>query len=150
MELPQITWYAKLTSEENFKQTDLVYAGAITPNNYLTVDIQLWNNRWGESDVETLSDFNILMYFQDVEDSALLENCSIFYNGAEVDIEIENKKALVKFAKAPILSGKANDGSSLNEDNSGNFISLQFIFTTSSQRLKENDLKHLILEIVPI
>ena len=68
MNLPQITWYAKLTSEENFKQTDLVYAGAITPNNYLTVDIQLWNNRWGESDVETLSDFNILMYFQDVED----------------------------------------------------------------------------------
>ena len=46
MDEPKITWYAKLSSDVEFNQTNEIYAGTYTSDNEIKVNIQMWNNRW--------------------------------------------------------------------------------------------------------
>lgn len=146
MAAPKITWYAKMKDDLKFSQQKTIYAGTCTCNDSITVNIQVWNNRYGLTEVDMLKNFNFVMYFKDLEDSALLENCSIYYKEEKISLNIENKKIIFNLNKD--ISGKENDGSSTNQNNVGNFIAFDFVFENTSQRIKENDLKQLVLEIV--
>ena len=147
MESPKIEWYSKTGSDEKFAQDNDIYAGTYTKGHPISVDMQLWNNRWGTEDVEPLEDFYINMYFKDKEDVSLFEFCTVVFNGGDIlGMERTEDKMTLVFPKAVTISGKKNDGTSKNSSN--NFISLQFIFQAGEAELKEHDLKSLYLEII--
>lgn len=146
MESPKITWYAKLKDETTFQSTNDIYAGTCIYDDSITVNIQIWNNRYGLTEVEMLKNFNFVMYFMNLEDSALLKNCEIYHKGKKLVTTIENNKVI--FDPQKNISGKINNGSSTDKNNAGNFIALDFVFKNDNQTIKENDLKQLIFEIV--
>ena len=149
-EAPKISWYSKLSTDAKFAETEELYAGTHRPNKEIRVNIQLWNNRWGKTDVQDLTNFLIIMYFHDAEDAALLENCIIEYKNKEVTKQIENNTATLLFDSEIAISGKANDGNSSTEATQQNYISFDFVFSATDKRLKEDDLKSLFFEIVEI
>lgn len=150
MKTPRISWYAKMDYGDIFQPKSSIYAGTYLIGETIDINIQLWNNRYGETDVESLTNFNLLMYFKDFEDSSLLDSCSIYLDNTLLPMNIDNGKAVINFANSVSISGKANDGSSTNINNRENFISLTVSFTNDNQTLKEHDLKQLVLEIVPL
>lgn len=150
MDKPKITWYAKLAKEDKFNGGDNLFVGSNTPNNDLEINVQLWNNRWGETAVEDLEDFQIVMFFADYEDSALLPCLSAKYNNQQIDVEVDTvaKRAMLMFPITMALSGEANNGSSTDNTCLKNFLPFTIMFKhPGGKHLKENDLKSLRLEI---
>lgn len=147
MASPKISWYAKLLSDERYSVDHRFYAGKYTDNDQIVVDIQLWNNRWGSTTVNDLKDYDICFFFDRVEDSALLDMCTIVYNNANtVSFNVSGRKAILQMDDKPVLKGTKNNGSSA--DNPNNFMQLRFIFDASGERLKDNDLKSLYFEVL--
>ena len=151
MKEPKITWYARLDKEEEYTQTDSIYAGSYTHDiDFLSVQMQIWNNRWGTKDVKALSNFNIYIYFENEEDYSLLQYCTVVLNDSDIlSINKTNKIGVLTLPDNIEISGIANDGT--EDKNPNNFISLEFRFKTPKEiKLKENDLKSLYLEIMPL
>lgn len=147
MASPKISWYAKLLSDERYSVEPRFYAGKYTDNNQIVVDIQLWNNRWGSTTVDDLKDYDICFFFDRVEDSSLLDMCTVVYNNASnVSFSVSGRKAILQMDNKPVLKGTKNNGSSA--DNPSNFMQLRFIFDASGERLKDNDLKSLYFEVL--
>lgn len=147
MEKPIITWYSRL-GEDTYAAQSEIYAGTYTKESNINVDIQIWNNRWGTEDVEPLENFSLNIYFDTLEDSALLQCCKVALGGTdELSLIISGQKATVSFPEAIVLSGVQNDGTSANSQD--NYIYLKFTFSAPNYQLKENDLKSLHFEIVP-
>lgn len=150
MDNPKITWYAKLAEESKFNGGDTLFVGSNTPDNTLEVDVQLWNNRWGETAVEDLKDFRIIAYFADYEDSILLPYLSVKYNSQKIGFEVDSiaKRGMMIFPTTITLSGAANNGSSTDKTCLKNFLAFTISFEhPEGAHLKENDLKSLRLEI---
>ncbi len=150
MDKPNISWFAKLSKEEKFSGGSELLVGSNTPDGTLEVDVQLWNNRWGESAVEELKDFQIVAYFADYEDSALLSCLSAKYNNQNINVTVDQvaKRAMLIFPMALSLSGEANNGSSTDNTCLKNFLPFTIVFKhPNGGHLKENDLKSLRLEI---
>jgi len=150
MDKPKISWYAKLAKEDKFNGGDNLFVGSNTPDSTLEVNVQLWNNRWGETAVESLEDFRIVAYFADYEDSVLLSCLSATYNNQEIGIEVDQvaRRAMLIFPVTLALSGNANNGSSTDDTCLKNFLAFTIMFEHPSDgHLKENDLKSLRLEI---
>ena len=147
MEQPNITWYAKLDKEEQFEATTDFYAGTYTPSHKISVDIQVWNNRFGLKDVETLSNFYILAYFENIEDSALFDYCTVALNNSIIlDLKKSGKKVILDLPDTISLSGTKNDGKL--QGNESHYLNLEFVFDAEGEKLKENDLKSLFFQIV--
>ena len=147
MNKPIITWYAKIGDEAYSAQKEF-YAGTHTKEEKISVDIQIWNNRWGTEDVEPLSDFVLNLYFDSLEDSALLPCCKVILGGTdELPLIVSGQKASVSFPDEMVISGVKNDGTSVNSK--ANYIALTLEFSAPEYRLKENDLKSLYFEIIP-
>lgn len=150
MEKPKITWYAKLAKEEKYNSGTELFVGQNTPDRPLEINVQLWNNRWGETAVEELKDFQVIAYFADYEDAALLPCLSAKYNKQAIDISVDPvaRRAMLLFPITLSLSGKANNGSSIDNSCLENFLSFTIVFKhPNGGHLKENDLKSLRLEI---
>jgi hypothetical protein len=148
MNKPYITWYSRIGDDTYAAQSE-IYAGTYTKKENIRVDIQIWNNRWGTEDVESLNSFALNMYFDSLEDSALLQCCKVILGGTdELPLIITGQKATVSFPDAIMLSGVKNNGASANSQE--NYISLTFEFSASEYRLKENDLKSLYFEIISL
>ena len=81
---PIITWYAKLDNDTEFNKTNEIYAGSYTKENSINVNMQIWNNRWGTEDVQSLNNFNINIYFDKEEDFILLDYCTVVLNKTEI------------------------------------------------------------------
>lgn len=146
MNSPIITWYSKI-GDATYEAQSEIYAGTYTKEEKISVDIQIWNNRWGVEDTESLEDFILNIYFDNLEDSALLQCCKIILGGTdELSLMISNQKATISFPDTVTLSGVKNDGTSANSKE--NYISLTFEFDAPGYQLKENDLKSLYFEIV--
>lgn len=90
MDEPKITWYAKLSSDVEFNQTNEIYAGTYTSDNEIKVNIQMWNNRWGTVDVNSLTNFLINIYFDYIEDNSLFDYCSVVLNNSDI-LNIKNQ-----------------------------------------------------------
>lgn len=147
MASPKISWYAKLLSDERYSVEPRFYAGRYTDNNQIVVDIQLWNNRWGSTTVDDLKDYDICFFFDRVEDSSLLDMCTVVYdNASTVSFSVSGRKAILQMDNKPVLKGTKNNGSSA--DNPNNFMQLRFIFDANGERLKDNDLKSLYFEVL--
>lgn len=150
MDKPQITWYAKLAEEEKFNGGDSLFVGSNTPGTKLEIEVQLWNNRWGTEAVEDLKDFQIAMYFADYEDASLLPCLSVKYDHQLVEVRMDDvaKRATIVFPADLILSGAANNGSSIDKTCLENFVPFTIVFQPPDKaHLKESDLKSLRLEI---
>jgi hypothetical protein len=147
MHKPRISWFSRIGDDAYVAQKEL-YAGTYTKEEKVSVDIQIWNNRWGTEDVADLEDFALNIYFDSLEDSSLLQCCKIILGGQdELSLIISGQKATVSFPDTIELSGVKNDGA---VSNVANFITLTFEFSASEYRLKENDLKSLYFEIVSL
>lgn len=147
MNSPKISWYSKLLTDERYSVNPNFYAGKYSDEDPIVVDIQLWNNRWGIETVEDLDDYDICFFFDRLEDSVLLNYCTVVYNESTViPFNVSGQKAILEFNTKPVLSGKKNNGSSA--DNPNNFLQLRFMFSAVQQRLKDNDLKSLYFEVL--
>ena len=139
---PVIQWFVK--EEDAYVPRQEYYTGTYTQEEQVKTDMRIWNNRWGTKDVEDLENATLKFYFDTLEDSSLMDFCSIVVGGySHIKPEVVNQKGYIHFNKD--LSGKANDGSAENEDN---YIDISFRFDAGSQRLKNNDLKNLYFEII--
>ena len=146
MNSSNITWYAKI-GDATYEAQQEIYAGTYTKEEKISVDIQIWNNRWGTEDIESLKDFALNIYFDSLEDSALLQCCKVLLGGTDdLSLIIAGQKATVSFPSTVTLDGVKNDGTSANSK--ANYISLTFEFDAPGYSLKENDLKSLYFEIV--
>jgi hypothetical protein len=97
--------------------------------------------------VDDLNDYDICFFFDRVEDSALLDMCTVVYNNTStVSFTVSGRKAILQLENKPVLKGTKNNGSSA--DNPDNFMQLRFIFDASGERLKDNDLKSLYFEVL--
>lgn len=144
---PKISWYAKLLSDERYSVNPSFYAGRYSDEEPIVVDVQLWNNRWGTEDVENLTDYDICFFFDRIEDSILLNYCTVIYNGnIAVPFNVSGHKAILEFSVKPVILGTKNNGSSA--DNPGHFVQLRFLFSATQERLKDNDLKSLYFEVL--
>jgi len=147
MASPKISWYAKKITDSKYSVDSRFYAGKYTDNSQIIVDIQLWNNRWGSETVNDLTNYDICFFFDRIEDSALLNMCSVIYdNATSIPFNVTGNKAILQFTDKPILKGTKNNGSSA--DNPSNYLQLRFIFSASGERLKDNDLKSLYFEVL--
>lgn len=148
MHLPLITYSAKISSDDNFIDGEEIYGGTYTKINPVSVDVRIWNNKYGEADVDDLKDFSINLFFADLEDSVLLKYLKIVYNNIqELPVEIRDNVAIVTFFNSVKLSGKANDGKDTDTEN---YINLRITFdaTQDNIQLKTRDVKSLLIEIV--
>ena len=147
MSKAQISWYVKCLSDERYSVDDNFYAGKYTDEDPIVVDIQLWNNRWGTENVEDLTDYDICFFFDCVEDSVLLNYCTIIYNDSNiVPFYVTGHKAVLSMDTKPVLSGLKNNGSSA--DNPNHFLQLRLIFQADNEKLKSNDIKSLYFEVL--
>lgn len=145
--MSNITWLIKENSEY-IPQKDY-NAGIYSKEEKLKIEMQVWNNRFGITDSDNLVNPVLNFYFDSLEDSVLLEFCKIVIDDFdEVSLIIKDQKASARIMKT--LSGKANDGNSKDSANRNNFVNIRFEFDTGKYNLKENDLKNLFFEIVPM
>lgn len=144
MEESIITWYVK--EDDIFTSKDEFNAGAYSNKKPISVDLQVWNNRWGVNDVEDIESPVLTIYFDSYEDASLLKFCKVYINkGEELPMIIRDNQAHASISR--VLSGKQNDGEEGKESNKKNYIDIHIEFDAGDSRLKENDLKKLFFEI---
>ena len=146
MDSAKIQWF--VGAEGNFSVKSSHHAGTLTPNNSISIDLQIWNNRWGVADVENLINPVVTFYFDKLEDSAVLQYCQLILNNNEnVSLTIAGNKAMA--AIPCTLSGVANNG--VATASRANYLGLQFkIVLPSESRIKHNDLKNLYFSVSPL
>lgn len=148
MNEPIISYSAKLSKYQNYRDVDELFAGTYTSYNPIEIDLRIWNNRFGTSDVEDLENFVINLFFDKYEDNSLLNFVKINYNDIEeVPITVSNGVATATFLNNVVISGKSNSGSDVNTDN---YINLKILFDVDDPEvnLKDNDFKSLYVEVV--
>jgi len=143
-----LSWYTKLENESNYAPTQEKFIGTYTALTPLKVNIQLWNNRYGEEDADDLKNFSLRLGFRSFEDSALLDKAQLMLaSGQILPGQITGDKKIFILPNNVIISGRKNNGEvNENEDNFISFV-LEFNLDTKIQ-LKENDLKDMYLEVV--
>lgn len=146
--LPIITYSAKITSSSSYIDGEEIYGGTYTPNNAISIDVRIWNNKFGIADVDSLKNFSLNFYFGDYEDSALLKYLKIVYNGnVELPVEVRDNVATVTFFNDVEIKGTANNG---EDTDTNNYLDVTVVFDPGSDniKLKEQDVKSLFVEIV--
>jgi hypothetical protein len=147
--MEKITYSAKLSDLNNYKDTEDIYGGTYTNGKPISIDIQIWNNKYGTVDVEDLENFVLNLYFDKYEDNSLLQFITLSRNNVEeVPIDVMNGVATATFYNNVVLKGTANNGDP--ETNVDNYIDLTLTFNVNNSDivLKSQDLKNLFLEVV--
>lgn len=147
--MEKITYSAKLSDLNNYKDTEDIYGGTYTNGKPISIDIQIWNNKYGTVDVEDLENFVLNLYFDKYEDNSLLQFITLSRNNVEeVPIDIMNGVATATFYNNVVLKGTANNGDP--ETNVDNYIDLTLTFNVNNSDivLKSQDLKNLFLEVI--
>ncbi len=149
MHLPVITYSAKISSDEKYNDREEIYGGTYTRNNPVSIDLRIWNNKYGLAEVSALENFAINFYFGDFEDSSLLKYLTVVYNETqELPLEIKDNVACATFFDSVSLSGAPNNG---NDSDRDNYIDLKITFNTNDDiQLKSQDIKTLFTEIVTL
>ena len=150
MTLPVITYSAKVSSATAYSDQDEIYGGTYTKETPISVDIRIWNNKFGLAEVQDLENFALNFYFSDIEDSVLLKYLNVEYNNEEkMLLEVKDGVATATFFKNIILKGTPNNG---NDTDTDNYIDLKVTFdaTKDNIQLKSNDIKSLFIEIVTL
>lgn len=141
MKTPIISWYIK--DNDDYIQDDEFYYGSVNPGLGVSLTIQVWNNRYGQSEVQSISNARLAIYFENAEDSILLNYCTVRINEEIVSgIQKELNRLTVPLGT---LSGEANSGLD-NSNNKLNFKNVDIIFSDLPQNLKSG-LKSMYLDI---
>jgi hypothetical protein len=138
---PIISWFIK--EQDSYVQEDEYYLGSFNKDSEINVFVQVWNNRYGSKDVDSIDDARLAIYFDTLEDSSLLQYCTISVNDTYYSApEIELQRAIFSIGK---LSGNYNDGTDqvINQDN---FKNIKLKFSNFPGNLK-NGLKNMYLDI---
>lgn len=141
---PKISWFVVNNNEE--KASNEYYAGTYYNNSPIKITLQAWNNRGGISDVEDVREGNLLLFFDNIEDSTLFNFCNVYIDGQKATPVVNNDKLVIKLPK--VLSGKSNDGDSSKAENRNNYLLIEFEFDATGTKLKTEDIKNIFFEIV--
>lgn len=137
----KITWY--ILEDEEYIQDDEYYLGSFSPDSEIQLKVQVWNNRYGKNNVESIPNARLAIYFDSIEDSMLLEYCTVSINDNNLT------KIPVMFGKGIIdiglLSGNSNNGMDII-DNIYNFKNISISFKGFPTNLK-NGIKNMFLDI---
>lgn len=137
----KITWY--ILEDEEYIQDDEYYLGSFSPDSEIQLKVQVWNNRYGKNNVESIPNARLAIYFDSIEDSMLLEYCTVSINDNNLT------KIPVMFGKGIIdiglLSGNSNNGMDII-DNIYNFKNITISFKGFPTNLK-NGIKNMFLDI---
>lgn len=148
MEEAKISYSAKISETEKYEDLNEIYGGTYTKNNPIEIDIQIWNNKYGTTEVKTLNNFALNIYFDKYEDASLLNFLTVVYNDIEeMSLNYGDGYVVANFLDVVSISGLPNNGNEINKDN---YIKLKLIFNVDNDNieLKTKDLKTINLEIV--
>ena len=142
----KITWYVKQSGD--FLPETNYYAGTYSPGGVVELEIQIWNNRWGTTNADTVFNAVLNMMFDTVEDSAILPLCKLSTDVQQLPLLIRGQSASAVLGKH--LVGAKNDGDASNPANEDNFITLKLEVDLSDGRFKANDLKNLYFDLTSL
>lgn len=141
MSLPIITWH--ILENTDYIQDSEYYLGSFNPESIINLNVQVWNNKYGQKTVDSLDNARLVIYFESIEDSALLKYCSISVNNdSPIEPTIELNKIIVEIGR---LSGEPNNGVT-NDKNRVNYKNIQIQFKGLPSNLR-NGLKNMFLDI---
>lgn len=135
MQEPNISWYLVNDDGEEIPTQDF-YLGDYKYGEYIDFNIRLWNNRWGEEDIEDAKDIIFELEFFNLEDSIILDDIVITENELEIDFFKEANK--IKARLKNNLSGKKH--SIIDDENSSNYTDVNvsiFVREGLSRSLKQ-------------
>lgn len=137
----KISWY--ILEDEDYIQDNEFYLGSYSPDTEIKFKSQVWNNRYGINNIESIPDARLAIYFDSIEDSMLLKYCSVSINSGEfIKIPIVFNKGVVDIG---LLSGNSNNGLD-SADNIYNFKNIEVLFKGFPPNLK-NGIKNMYLDI---
>lgn len=141
MEKAKITWY--ILDNGDYIQDDEYYCGSYDMYSEITINAQVWNNRYGKNSVESINNSRLAIYFDTLEDSMLLNYCYVSINNEGYSkVNTISEKGIVEIGS---LSGNSNNG--LDDiDNSYNFKNISVMFKGFPHNLK-NGIKNVYLDI---
>lgn len=138
---PKITWY--ILEDEDYIQDNEYYLGSFSPDNEIQLKVQVWNNRYGKTNVENIPNARLAIHFESIEDGLLLDYCSVSINGGDsVKVPIMFGKGIVDIG---LLSGNSNNGMDIT-DNVYNYKNIAVTFKDFPKNLK-NGIKNMFLDI---
>lgn len=141
MERPNISWY--LIDNGDQIQTDEYYLGSFNSSDEIRLKVQIWNNRYGTKSVESIRDAKLAIYFETLDDGAILNYCEIdVEQSGAIKPDISINKVLVSIGG---LNGSANNGLD-GDKNKTHFKNVEIIFKNLPSNLKEG-LKNMYLDI---
>lgn len=137
----KITWY--ILEDEEYIQDDEYYLGSFSPDSEIQLKVQVWNNRYGKNNVESIPNARLAVYFDSIEDSMLLEYCTVSINDNNfTKIPVMFGKGIIDIG---LLSGNSNNGMDII-DNIYNFKNISISFKGFPTNLK-NGIKNMFLDI---
>jgi hypothetical protein len=120
---PKVSWYIIDRNDVLVPQEEY-YAGSYRPGDYVEVSMQVWNNRWGTSDVQTAVGCKGILFFDTIEDSILLDLCKVKVDGVEKELVKMGAKSSFDLGKN--LEGISNNGSPVQYVKQFSKVSLSF------------------------
>ena len=137
----KITWY--ILEDEEYIQDDEYYLGSFSPDSEIQLKVQVWNNRYCKNNVESIPNARLAIYFDSIEDSMLLEYCTVSINDNNfTKIPVMFGKGIIDIG---LLSGNSNNGMDII-DNIYNFKNISISFKGFPTNLK-NGIKNMFLDI---
>lgn len=141
MDRPNISWY--LIDDGEQVQTDEYYLGSFNSSDEIKLNVQVWNNRYGIKSIESIRDAKLSIYFETIDDGAILNYCEInVENSGPIKPDIAVNKVLVNIGE---LDGSANNGIE-GDKNKTHFKNIEITFKNLPSNLKEG-LKNMYLDI---
>lgn len=141
MSLPNITWH--ISEDGDYIQDTEYYLGSFNSESTIQLNVQVWNNRYGQKSIDSIKDARLAIYFENAEDSILFNYCTISVEeGSAIKPEIELNKVVVNIGE---LSGEPNNGIA-NDKNRINYKNIRISFENFPRNLK-NGIKNMFLDI---
>lgn len=143
MEAPNITWYLCKNGSNDYVDKECYAGNYHSYEDKIEIAFQLWNNKWGEMELETVpSTSNLVIGFNSYEDSKMLELCEVAIDGKSFSkVQIYNNIGYVPLGRE--LSGATNDGSDARKNNYA-IVTVRFDIGNS---VLKNGLKSMYLDL---
>lgn len=116
MESPIINWFVK-ESENDYVGYTEYFAGSCISNEDFIIDLEVWNNRWNNSeDAENIIDGKLEISFLEAEDSVLLQLCKVKIDSGVYE-EIDTSEFNRGVIRIGDIYGTRNTGTYKNTEN---------------------------------
>lgn len=102
-----ISWY--LVKEEIEPIDSEKYIGSFAATTMFDVKIRIWNNRWGTEACDDIEDLQLILQFESIEDSSILNFIHVTVDGIySKTMDVCGNKGYISTGRR--LSGNINDG----------------------------------------